>query len=82
MVDQESAARFVVVPWGKERKILGEIFHKRDLPVEFGGTGENARLGRDDFLRVAAERYEEQAFLSNHNPQRDGTMDGPSKATI
>ena len=82
MVDRESAAWFVVVPWGKERKILGEIFHEQDLPVEFGGTGENVRLGRDDFLRVAAERYEKQAFLSNHNSQRDGTMDGTSKATI
>jgi len=79
MVDRESAARFVVVPWGKEADILGEVFHERDLPVEFGGSN-NTILGRDDFLRVAEERYEEQALFNN---PRDGTpMDGLSRATI
>jgi len=62
MVDKESAEKFVVVPWGSEKKMLLDVFHENDLPVEFGGKGPS--LGRDDFLRIAADRYEEQASPS------------------
>jgi len=56
MVDKESAEKFVVVPWGSESKVLLDVFHENELPFEFGGKGPS--LGRDDFLRVAADRYE------------------------
>jgi len=56
MIDKESAEKFVVVPWGSEAKVLLDVFDEKQLPLEFGGTGPS--LGRDDFLRVAADRYD------------------------
>lgn len=59
MVDAETANKFVVVPKGKEREVLGQVFHDYELPVEFGGKGPS--LGRDDFLAHAMNRYEQEA---------------------
>jgi len=63
MIDKESADKFVVVPWGSEAKILLDVFDEQQLPLEFGGKGPS--LGRDDFLRVAADRYD-----NNEEPQQ------------
>jgi len=48
----------VVVPWGSEAKVLLDVFDEKQLPIEFGGKGPS--LGRDDFLRVAADRYDDE----------------------
>ena len=65
-VDSETRKKFVMVLPGQEQAILWPQIAPENLPVEFGGQGQN--LSGDKFMKKVIERYDQQS-TDNHMEQ-------------